>query len=113
MLVRFSFVPFHHADGHAILCQQSTSVLPSFFGCVMVLWTLTLMCVPASRGTMHALGVCFALVGVLEGLTALLYQTQDCKSQSFDMIDGINGGGGYLRGGKRIWYSALHLQSCT
>ena len=92
--------PSNLAMDMSFLVARSTSALASFFGCVMVLWTLTLICAPASRGNMNALGLCFTLVGVLEGLTALLYQTQNCKSQSFDMTDGTDGGGWHLGGGE-------------
>ena len=92
--------PSNLAMDMPFLVARSTSALASFFGCVMVLWTLTLICAPASRGNMNALGLCFTLVGVLEGLTALLYQTQNCKSQSFDMTYGTDGGGWHLGGGE-------------
>jgi len=92
--------PSNLAMDMPFLVARSTSALASFVGCVMVLWTLTLICAPASRGNMNALGLCFTLVGVLEGLTALLYQTQNCKSQSFDMTDGTDRGGWHLGGGE-------------
>ena len=92
--------PSNLAMDMPFLVARSTSALASFFGCVMVLWTLTLICAPASRGNMNASGLCFTLVGVLEGLTALLYQTQNCKSQSFDTTDGTDGVGGHLGGGE-------------
>ncbi|KAL3815655.1 hypothetical protein ACHAXA_006930 [Cyclostephanos tholiformis] len=79
------------------LVARSTSALASFAGFALVLWTLTLMCVPTSRGSMNSLALCFATVGVLELLTALIYQSETCRVQSFDTT---NDGGGYLVGGQ-------------
>lgn len=86
------FYPSHLAMDLPFLIARSTSALASFAGFVMVLWTSTLMCVPISGGSMNALGVCFALVGVMELLTALIYQSETCRVQSFNTIDGDEGG---------------------
>jgi hypothetical protein len=85
------FYPSHLAMDLPFLVARSTSALAFFSGFTMVLWTSTLMCVPISRGSMNALGVCFALVGILELLTTLIYQSENCGVQSLDAIDGDGG----------------------
>jgi len=64
----------------AFLAARSTSALASCFGAMLVLWACTLLCVPVSKGSMNALGLCFALTGILQCLTTTLYQSRNCKS---------------------------------
>mmetsp|Transcript_759 Transcript_759/g.1292 ORF Transcript_759/g.1292 Transcript_759/m.1292 type:complete len:356 (-) Transcript_759:55-1122(-) len=78
---------------------RSTSALASCFGCALVLWTCTLMCVPVRNVSVNVLGLCFVLNGVVQCLTATFYRSENCNGGSGSRGndgdgDGSNGGGG-------------------
>ena len=69
------------------MIARSTSAIASCLGCALVLWTCTLLCVPATKGSMNCLGFAFVMNGVLQCMTAIFYQSENCKA------DDDNGGG--------------------
>ena len=66
---------------------RACSSLATGLGMILVFWTMTLMCLPATAAHVHTLALSFVLNSALQLATAALYRTENCD------------GGGYFGGG--------------
>ena len=77
------------------MISRIVSASSSVCGCILVLWSCTLMCIPARKSSMIGLGLCFVLVGILELMTVLFYKGTICneeKNSSTATISYFGGG---------------------
>jgi len=68
------------------MVARMASVLATCLGGGLLLLTTTMMCIPYGKSSISLLGLGYILSGVLQALTMVHYQTDNCK------------GGGYFRG---------------
>ena len=62
------------------MISRIVSATSSVCGCILVLWSCTLMCIPARKASMNGLGLCFLLLGIVELMTVLFYQGTICNN---------------------------------
>lgn len=80
------------------MMARSTSGMASCFGFALVLWTSTLLCIPASKASVKGLGVCFLMNALVQCLTAVFFGSDNCHHNSIGGRGGGDGGGYF--GGK-------------
>ena len=66
-----------------MMVARMSSLLATCLGAGLLLLTMTMMCIPYGRPQISLLGLGYILSAILQGLTMLYYQTNNCKGSGY------------------------------